>query len=450
MSVGLIGGPPMLPGGPQANLLHLEFGSGTTNYGRDRIALSLGGGMTVSNATTYLDINSGGSTTSGDAAMFSTWTYFPLDPIYGIVGTFMAGHTNEAATNSQCEFGFALANLAGVANPFVEGIFFRLVLQNSLPTLLGVVASQGTESAVVLAQGANMPSSSDLHRYGVEIRRRQVFFSIDDLPVGSVVLSKGTALGANVAALQVVVRVLNTGTASIDRHLLLADIAVYQTGGNFNMPFSHQRALAGDGSYQAPPGFASSPTCTRSGGTAGTAGWPASGQAQVSGTYTPTSAPAKASLGGFYLTPAMNNGTITLDGDIPVFSYGVQAGSATVVGRNFLCTGVRVGEIVVVAGASTSVTILGLILGINSTVSATTTTEAATALAARGIVLGQAPFKATAVAGDFFPGFSVDFSQAPLLIPPGNFLEFIIRPRNAIASNTLAVTGSVAFMGYFV
>ena len=173
MSVGLIGGPPLLPGGPQANLLHLEFGSGPNTYGRDRIAFQVAGTMTGTGTGPYFDINNGGSTTSGDAAWFVSWTYFQLDPLYGLVGTFLVGHTGESATNSQAEFGFAVANLAGgIANPFTDGMFFRLIVQNSLPTLLGVVVANATETTTVLAQGATMPTSTDLHRYSIEIAGR--------------------------------------------------------------------------------------------------------------------------------------------------------------------------------------------------------------------------------------------------------------------------------------
>lgn len=44
---------------------------------------------------------------------------------------------------------------------------------------------------------------------------------------------------------------------------------------------------------------------------------------------------------------------------------------------------------------------------------------------------------------------AVDFGDAPLVVPPGTYSHFIVRPLGTVASGTLVVVGSLAVTGYF-
>jgi hypothetical protein len=201
---------------------------------------------------------------------------------------------------------------------------------------------------------------------------------------------------------------------------------------------------SGGGFYQIQPGTTSGPTVTR--GAVATAGWPNSAQARGAGTWTATSAPATASLGGQWVSPAIS--TLTSEADYPVFAYLNPAGTATLPGKTLYITGIKWGNTVATAAASTNSINLNYIVGVGSTGSGTAVTEAAAAVAARGVVLDVIPFKSTSAIGDYVPGGYLDLSNAPLVVPPACYLHFIVRPYGTVTSNTLVVNSTVAFVGY--
>jgi hypothetical protein len=63
-------------------------------------------------------------------------------------------------------------------------------------------------------------------------------------------------------------------------------------------------------------------------------------------------------------------------------------------------------------------------------------------------VVDTVPFIATSAIGDFREGGNIDFGDAPLVVPPGVYVQWIVRPVGTVASNTLTVTSTVAFVGY--
>ncbi len=54
-----------------------------------------------------------------------------------------------------------------------------------------------------------------------------------------------------------------------------------------------------------------------------------------------------------------------------------------------------------------------------------------------------------AAIGDYVEGGNMVFGHAPLVVYPGCYITFIVRPAGTVTSNTLSVIGSVAFTGYF-
>jgi len=66
----------------------------------------------------------------------------------------------------------------------------------------------------------------------------------------------------------------------------------------------------------------------------------------------------------------------------------------------------------------------------------------------RGAVVDVVPFKAAAVIGDYVEGGSMEF-DSPLVVYAGCTLHWIVRPVGTVGSNTLTVTSTVAFNGYF-
>jgi hypothetical protein len=239
-------------------------------------------------------------------------------------------------------------------------------------------------------------------------------------------------------------RVYNNGNASAARTIAIGKLSVSMGECGATRPWPHALCGMGGGSYNIQTGTASGGTLSRG---ASTTGWPTSGTASAAGTYTATSAPALNSLGGMYTTPAISS--LTTDADYPIFSYLNPAGSSTLSGRTLYITGVRVSEVMAKAAASTNTCVSYFALGIGSTSANTTISEGVKDVAARIIPVGMAFWPSTAAIGDTKGGWTLDFSQAPLVAPAGTYVHFIFRPSGTVTSNTLTLHGMVTFTGYF-
>ena len=62
--------------------------------------------------------------------------------------------------------------------------------------------------------------------------------------------------------------------------------------------------------------------------------------------------------------------------------------------------------------------------------------------------MGGHGFGATDAVGTMKPGFQVLFNS-PLIIRAGDYIQFIVRPYGTVGGNTMVVTGSISFNGYF-
>jgi hypothetical protein len=152
------------------------------------------------------------------------------------------------------------------------------------------------------------------------------------------------------------------------------------------------------------------------------------------------------SLGGYFITAAAS--TFTTDADYPIFSYLNPAGSATLPGKTLYITGAIVGELIAFAAASTNTLITMFAIGIGSTSANTTATEGAAIVAARLVPVGQLFWSATTAVGDTKGGWVLNFSGAPLVCPPGTYVQLIMRPTGTVTSNTLQLRGLASFLGY--
>lgn len=399
----------------------------------------------------YLVLNSGGSITSGQGTNIRTYRTFTLSQNFPLYANFTAKFNNPTATNAVTEVG--LGYCSGVTAQLTDGVFFRMI---SSGTLLAVITTSASGSGVDTFSQAitttNIPPKNgtgsftitDPNDYIIEVSNGYVAWWINDALVAYTKAPANSPAPYLASSQPFFARTYNSGTASLARSLSLGYLSVTQGDMASNKSYGQIMCGQGGGSYQNQPGVTSGPTVTRA--ATATAGWPNSAQARGAGTWTATSAPAVNSLGGQWVSPAIS--TLTSEADYPIFSYQNPAGTATLPGKTLYITGVKWGKTVATAAATNNIN-FNFILGVGGTSSATTQTEAASVVAARGIVLDTIPFKSTTVVGDYVEGGDNDFSQAPLIVYPGCFITFIVRPFGAVAANTLTVVGNVSFDGYF-
>lgn len=431
--------------GVDSVLFHHSF-EGTV-IARDRIQQN-DTTATAAQTTGQLTLNSGNSVTVGQGCNIRTYRTFPLFGSFSTYAEVWAAHGNATATGAVSEWG--LGYCSGVTVQLTDGVFFRILAGGSLRA---VVVNNSVDISAVDITTTNIPSrdgsgSFDLaetNHYVVGVHNDNVMFWINGALVANIKTTSPYGSPCQSSEQPLFARVYNSGTASAARTLLLRFLGVTLGEVSTGKLWSHQMAGMGGGAYQIQPGTTSGPTVTR--GAVATAGWPASATGRATGTWTAASAPAVNSLGGQWVSPAIS--TLTTEADYPVFVYLNPAGTATLPGKTLYITGVQYGKTVVSAAAAVNSINLNYIIGVGANSAVTNGTESATVVAARGIVLDTIPFKATAVIGDFVEGGDLECSTAPLVIPPGFNLQFIVRPYGVLTSNTLVVVGTVAFVGYF-
>ena len=406
--------------------------------------------QTTGQANGFLTLNNTPHTTTTTAAYVRTHRHFPTFGTYPTYLDLWIREANTTATNAISEWGFLFLTAQTTQQP-IDGIYFR---RTSGGSLYGVVTNNSVDIATTAAiNTTNVPSRdgvgafdpTESNHYLIVYHNDVARFWINDVMVAELSCPAANAQFTSSSNTPVGFRVLNTGAASAGRQLSVGFINVGFGDQNVNKPWSHALCGMGAGSYQYQNGNTPGPTVTRG---AATTGHPTSATGRAAGTWTATSAPAINSLGGLWTSPSMNNGTIATDADFPVFAFLNPAGTATLPGKTLYVTGVRVGEAYVSTAASTNPMFLSYIIMVGNSASATNTADAAGTVAGKSIVIGGHGFTSTETVGNYKPGFEMRF-DSPLMVPAGHYFHFIVRPFGTVASNTLAVTSSLAVNGYF-
>jgi hypothetical protein len=400
--------------------------------------------MTAAQASGFLSINSANVTANGNACNVKTYRTFPLWGSFVVYADMWLREANETATNAVSEWGLGYAT--GVTAP-TDGAFFRRL---SGGQLRAVMCFSSTETV------ADIDTSNVMDRDGIEIYRPtscnhylitfhndEVEYWINDTLVA--VISVPTTQGGptSSSAQPFFARVYNSGVASAGSRVELGFLQVAQGDMASNKPWPHVVAGSGSSSYGIQPGTTSGPTVLR---TAATNGWPASTTAKTTNAWAASTGPADGSLGGRWLSPAIS--TLTSEADYPLFSYLNPAGTATLPGKTLYVTGIRVGETVATAAASTNGIALVFCAGGGSTAASFATADGAATVAPRIVPLGTQAFTATAAVYTKESGFDTPL-EVPLVVPPGTYLHVVCRPVGTVASNTLVVMGTVTVRGYF-
>lgn len=400
--------------------------------------------MTLAQASGYLTLNSGNATASGNHFNITSRRTVPL---FGTFPTYIDWWLREAgdsATNAISEWGIGF--VATTTAP-TDGVFFR---RNAAGVLRAVLNNNGTETELTI-DTTNVPTRSgsgtfdptECNHYLIVLHNDTVNFWINDVLVASIGCPDVNPSPAQAAAQPLFARVYNSGVASAARRIEVGFVNVSLGDQHNNKSWAHAMCGLGGNAVNVQQGGTPAGNVTR---TSGAHGWPASGTARIAGTWTATSAPALNSLGGLWVSPAIS--TLTSDADYPVFAYLNPAASTTLPGKTLYITGIRVGEAYVSAAASTNAIQLSYIVTVGSTSATTSTADSATAISHRATVVGSHGFSATETIGNYKPGFDLVF-DSPLVVPPGTYFCFIVRPFGTVTSNTLVVSSSLAVNGYY-
>ena len=390
--------------------------------------------MTTNQASGYFSLNSGNATANGNHAIFQTRRSFPL---YGTYPTYVAMWIREGGfneTNAVSEFGIGF--VATTAAP-TDGVFFR---RNNAGVLRAVVNYAGSETEAtidttnVIDRGAGTAySPSECNHYLIVIHNDIANFWINDILVASIGCPDSQPSLTSSSSQPLFARVYNSGVASGGRRVEIGFLNVSLGDQSNNKPWSHALCGAGQGAYQTQLGTA----------TAQTANW-ANSAAPASASLANTTA-SYATLGGQFQFAA----SATNETDWALFGYLNPAGTNALPGKTLYVTAIRVCGLVVTGAAAVNATTFFWAAGVGSSAVSLATTDAATTVSPKRIPLGVQSFLAAAPLGTIASGFDVQFTDAPLVVPPGAYLHIIVKQLNGAATASLVWRGQVMINGYF-
>ena len=390
--------------------------------------------MTTNQASGYFSLNSGNATANGNHAIFQTRRSFPL---YGTYPTYVdmwirEGGFNE--TNAVSEFGIGFVTTT--ATP-TDGVFFR---RNNAGVLRAVVNYAGSETEAtidttnVTDRGAGTAySPSECNHYLIVIHNDIANFWINDILVASIGCPDSQPSLASSSSQPLFARVYNSGVASGGRRVEIGFLNVSLGDQHNNKPWSHALCGLGQGCYQTQLGTA----------TAQTANW-ANSAAPASASLSNT-VPSYSTLGGQFQFAA----SATNETDWALFGYLNPAGSNALPGKNLYVTAIRICGLVVTGAAAVNATTFFWATGVGASTATLNTSDAATTVSPKRIPLGVQSFLAAAPLGTIASGFDVQFTDAPLVVPPGTYLHIIVKQLNGAATASLVWRGQVMVNGYF-
>ena len=397
--------------------------------------------MTVAQASGFLSLNSGNATANGNYAIVTTRRTIPLFGTFPTYIDLWVREGNPTASNAISEWGMGYA--ATTAAP-TDGVFFR---RNIAGTLKAVASFGGTETEITVdptnvpaRSGVGVYDATECNHYLIVIHNDIVNFWINDILVASIGCPDANPSPAASGAQPIFARVYNSGVASAGRRVEIGFVNASLGDQHNNKPWPHAMCGLGGGAYTTQQGSATAQTAQWANSAAPTA------ISSPSNTAVGGAGQGHSTLGGIFIL----NAPASAETDYLLFAYTNATGSNTVPGKTLYVTGIRVGETFVTGAAvATTATILQYAVGVGGSAVSLATTDSTTGIKPKIVPLGGQSFAIGAAIGAKEPGFQVDFSAAPLVVPQSTVLSLLVRVPvgTATASNTFR--GTITVIGYF-
>lgn len=384
--------------------------------------------MTITAANGLLNLNAGAAVATGNHVVLRTWRAFPLISSAPTYVYFPAIAANQSAINAQCDIGlgFALTTAAPT-----DGVFFRWALDG---TLRGVINNNGVEQTT---PALTPVTDTERGEYLICINDETAEFWINGV-LRATLEAPSTWAGHGVvrsAALPVLARLFNSGTASAAKQVSLGEIHVTQGDLNMERLWGTQMVGMELGAYQSPPGAAASQTANY-----------ANSAAPASATLSNTTA-GYTTLGGQFQFAAVAGA----ETDYALFAYQVPAGSVSQPGKNLMVRGIWIDTFNMGAAVATTPTLLQWAVATGSSAVSLATADSLTAAgkAPRRTLLGSQSFPVGAAIGANADRRISENFDVPLLCPPGSFFHIIVKMPVGTATASQIIRGVCGVNGYF-
>jgi hypothetical protein len=392
--------------------------------------------LTATSSTAGLLTNSGNITTTTTGMSFSSFQMSSVRGTETLVCETSIAFSAQPNANTIIDFGLFIR---GAANPFTpaDGAYFRM---NS-SGLIGVVNNNGTETTTSPfplegGTGTWAYTNNAVNKYLIQINNSSTTFWINNYLFAEIITPAGLNFPCMARALPWSVRhVITGGAAGAATQALIKDYRVFLRGPQYTDPLGtvQNRVL---GAYQGLSGGTMGSLATYPNSTNPTAAAPSN---------TALTANLPGGLGGQGLvTAAVAAATDGIWG-----SYQIPAGTATVQGRRLKLSGVTISCVNTGAAVATTATLVQFSLAFGHTAVSLATAETAsfataTTKASRRVALGHAtwPIGAAIGAQPQSGPITVDFSNGPIYVNPGEFIQLVGKflVGTATASQTIAFT----------
>ena len=380
-------------------------------------------------------------TTSAHGAYMRTFQYFPITNTAPMAVEFYGGSFTAPLVAGEVW-------LAGLGIPSAattiptDGIWFRLTTSG----LEGIIAYNGSSTSTGIIYPFASISQDVIAKYTLIIGENEIEMWIEDQLVSNYVLPAGNVLPFQDMALPVFMMKYNTGAVSNTNTMRVSRVGVTLMDLATSRPWGQTLGIMSRSLYVGQNG-------NTMGTTAGNSSPTVALVATQAGSNTAPNA-AMAGLGGIFQMTAQVS-TAGTSGDMVAQYFANPAGTINITGRNLVITGVKISCINYGAAVATTPTTLvwGLAYGhLSNTMTGTETASFATATthAPRRIMLGMNWVNIAAPIGQpYDKEITGDFSSAPLVIRPGEYLATTVRFLVGTATASQTVVYTIYFTGYF-
>ncbi len=387
---------------------------------------------TITQTGGVVTLNAGSSTTSGHAAVLSSYQFAENTATSNLYCS-MVGSFAQASPPANCtvEWGLATFNAGpgtGTTEP-TDGIYFRVTAGG---TFEGVVRANGADVGTTgpISDFATLVGANTTRDFLISVSDRNVRFWINNAIVGRITLPASAPTWTWTNTYSVFARLHNTGAAGAAQQIRLAEVAVKRDNVADTRPLSHAMAAIGQSATQG-----------QTGETLGTTANYANSANPTAAVPTNTTAALGSGLGGqFWETDTL---AVTTDGIIS--SYQVPAATSAIPGKALYITGVKV-----VSYVQTALTGGGYVaqwsLAYGHTAASIATAEAAAAKAARRVPLGVQTVASGAAALTVLGEITMRF-DSPLCVMPGEFIA-LVKKKVGTAPSAGVIAHVITFDGY--
>jgi hypothetical protein len=283
-------------------------------------------------------------------------------------------------------------------------------------------------------------TSAQNYKFTIVCSEREVEFWVDDENWTELAIPAGNAQPMLSGSMPYSISYRNSGTVSGSpvNQMKVGNVTVSLADLNTSLPFAHQQALYGM-AYQTTNGTAPAQTV------------------QFSNTAEPTGAAATnttaalgTGLGGLFKANAMASSAT----DLIISSYQVPAATVNITGRNLVITGVRADVTNQVVAVATTAFNFQCAVAFGHTAVSLATTEGAsfstaTTKAPRRVPVGSLYLPVAAAVGQNSNQIRIGF-QSPIVVYPGQFVAFIVKPILGTATATETLLFNIGFDHYWV